>query len=144
MSNTNSVWQSLANKLNSIQSLHAFFDYQKGEPEGYPYATISLAEGSSEFGDSAGNQSARNLQKNTFTIRVYQEREENLFGAQKAERVSIDVLDEILTALYMDTTLSGLVKYQRPIDWQAGYEIQDRVVRTLEINVETLSIVASK
>jgi len=139
-----SIWVALANKLQSVQGLHSFFDYAKGEPDGYPFATLTIAEGESEFGDSAGNQSARNLQKQNFIVRVYQERDDDLFGPQKAERVSIEVLDEILTALYMDTTLSGTVKYQRPTEWSAGYDVQDKVVRTLEINIETLSIVNSK
>lgn len=134
----------IKNKLLSMQSIHSVYDYERGEPTGYPYVTISITNGSQEFGDSAGSESGRNIHNAEYVVKVYQEREENLFGTEKAERVSIEVLDELLTAFNNDTTLSGAVLWQLPKSWTATYEQKDKVVRVLEVTLEVVEVLTAK
>ncbi len=141
---TIAVWNTIRQKVEGSQNLHGVYDYQMGKSDGYPYATVTLAEGESEFGDSAGSFSARNIERNSFIIRVYQEQEPELFGAEKAERIAMEVLEELKTAFHQDTTLSGTVKWQRPVSWALGYEIVDKIVKTVELTIETMSVVNSK
>jgi len=131
-------------KVDELGSLHGSFDYETGKPTGFPFGTVTPDSGSTEFGDSAGSGSARNIQTSNFKVRIYQERESDLFGPEKAERVSLGVLDELLTAFQMDTTLSGTVLWQRPTEWNAGYDIRDKIVRLLEVTIQAVEDVNSK
>ena len=136
------VRDAIKSKVDDLGKLDGTFDYETGKNEGYPFATITPADGDSEFGDSRGGF-GRNIQKMRFVVRIYQERENHLFGAEKAENVSIAVLDELLTAFHADTTLSGTVLWQRPISWDAGYNVRDQIVRTLEVTIEAVKEVDS-
>jgi hypothetical protein len=134
-SNVGTIKAAILAKVAQIGSLYSSFDYQKGDPEGYPFATVVNLNGESTWGDSAGT-THRDIQKMRFAINIYQEREANLFGAQKAEMVATTVLDEIMTAFHADTTLSGAVLWQRPISWDTDDTIIDKVVRVMTIVIE--------
>lgn len=138
------VWNAIKNKVSGAGTLHGSYNYEMGQPDGYPYATVTLVDGNTAFGDSAASQSGRNIEKHNFVVRVYQEREPALFGAEKAERIAMEILDELLTAFNQDTTLSGVVKYSLPTEWQLSYDVNDKVVRTLELTIETMVVVNSK
>ncbi len=137
-SNVKRVRDAIKRKVDEIGSLNGTFDYDTGKNEGYPFAIVVPSNGTSAFGDSKGNNRGRDIQTMRFVIRVFQEREEHLFGAEKAENVALTALDEILTAFHSDTTLSGTVLWQRPTDWNADYEVRDQVVRALEITIEAV------
>jgi len=138
------TWQAIVSKVNEAQTLHGVFDYATGKPTGFPYATVTLSQGDAEVGSSAGINSGYNIENNTFLVRVFQEREQDAFGPEKAERVAVEVLDELLTAFHNDATLSGTVKWQLPRRWSMGYEISDQVVRTVQLEIETVAVVNSK
>lgn len=138
------VWNALNTKVQGMTSITGSFNYETGLPSGSPFAIITPLTGGSEFGDSAGSLSGRNLQTHTFQIRIYQERESTTFGSADSERIIIQAGDELLDALYNDTTLSGTVKYQRPIDWEFGYEQREFTARYVQVNVEALEIVNAK
>jgi hypothetical protein len=138
------IWTIIKQKVENAQSLHGTYNYEEGKPDGYPYATVTLVQGEAKFGDSAGSGSGRNIEQHEFVVRVYQERETELFGAEKAERIAMEILDELLTAFHNDTTLSGQVKWQLPTAWQLGYDVIDKAVRTVELTIETTSVVNSK
>lgn len=137
-SNVKRVRDAIKNKVDEMQTLNGVFDFETGKNNGYPFATVTPQDGSSDWGDSRGNNRGRNIQEMNFLVRVYQEREEHLFGAEKAENVSLNVLDEVLTAFHADTTLSGTVLWQRPVSWNSGYEIRDQMVRTLEVTIKAV------
>lgn len=125
-------------KVDEAGSLQGTFDFETGDNTGYPFATVSPADGESEFGDSAGKQGGRNIQTMRYDIKIYQEREKHQFGQEKAENVALGVLDELLTAFHQDTTLSGAVLWQRPINWNADYEILNSIVRTMNIQIQVV------
>ncbi len=134
-SNVLTIRNAIKTKVDQLGKLQGSFDYETGKNTGHPFATVTPVEGESEFGDSVGSGRGRNIQTMDFAIRVYQEREESGFGAEKAENVSIGVLDETLTAFHADTTLSGTVLWQRPVGWNMGYAPRESLVRTLEITI---------
>lgn len=144
MSSRSAIWNYIENKVNGASSLIGTYNYEQGQADSYPYATVTLLEGKARIGDSAGSQSGRNIEENSFVVRVYQEREPALFGAEKAERIAMKILDELLTAFHQDTTLSGTVKWCMPSSWSLGYDVIDKAVRTLELTIETTSVVDSK
>jgi hypothetical protein len=79
-----------------------------------------------------------------FVVRVFQARDTSDFDSQKAENISLIVLDELLTAFHNDTTLSGTVLWQRPTDWVTEYETVDQVVRTLQVTITAVKEINSK
>ena len=126
-------------KLNEMQSLKAAFDYEAANPEGkYPFVTLTLRGGEGEF-----RSTAHNLRKRSFWVRLYQERTKIGQGSENAERIVADVIDEMETALDMDTTLSGTCKYVTPVDWEAMYVARGENVRLLQIRVDAVDLVSS-
>jgi len=126
-------------KLNEMQSLKAAFNYETSNSGGsYPFATLTLKDGSGIFESTAAN-----LRRRGFNIRIYQEQSKTGQGPQNAERIALAVIDELETALDMDTTLSGTIKYARPISWRASYVDRELDTRILEISLEAFEIVSS-
>ena len=76
-------------------------------------------------------------------IRVYQEQSKEGQGVAQAEVIAINVLDELIAHLDLNTTLSGACKYARPASYQAMYQNRELDTRILEIQVEAVELVAS-
>lgn len=128
-------------KLNGVSGLNGVYRQEVDKPTNgqYPYATVTLESWNGEFGDTI-----RNIRIYKFAVRVYQERVEAAFGATKAERLNDEMVDEILTAFDADTTLSGVVKFVRPLSGDNDYierEIGD--IRVAEFIVEAETVVPS-
>lgn len=120
-----------------MQSLKAAYDFPTSNPSGYyPYAVLVLREGEGEFASTA-----HNLRRHGFVIRVYQEQSAIGQGVETAEDISSTVLDELLTALDRDTTLSGACKYVRPVSWNTSYENREFDVRVLELQLDAYDLV---
>ena len=130
----------LLTKLNEMQSLKAAWDWEISNTDGkYPYATLTLKEGEANFASTA-----HNLRRRGFTIRLYQERQKDVGQTpEQAEDIMTAVIDELETALDMDTTLSGTCKWVRPVGWHADYLVKDTSIRLLEIDVDAFDIVSS-
>lgn len=142
--NITTIRNAIKNKVSELGSLVAVYDYDTGDVPGTPFATVTPTQGSSEFGDSAGSNSARNIQTAEFVVRVFQSRDLSDFDSQLAENISLSVLDELLTAFHNDITLSGTVLWQRPTSWFTEYEITDQVVRTLQVTITAVKAIDSK
>jgi len=126
-------------KLNDMQSLKAAFDYEAANSDGkYPFATLTLRDGTGSF-----ESTAHNLRRRGFTVRVYQEQTKAGQGPQNAERIATETIDELEQALDMDTTLSGTVKYVTPISWRAVYQKRGTSTRILVIDIDALELVES-
>ncbi|MHA1842390.1 MAG: hypothetical protein ACTSYW_10490 [Candidatus Heimdallarchaeota archaeon] len=129
----------LLEKLNDMQSLKGAWDWETSNPEGkYPFATLTLRDGSGSF-----ESTAHNLRRRGFKIRIYQERSKTGQGPENAEDISASVIDELEEALDMDTTLSGACKYVIPVGWRAGYVDRELDTRILEIDVDAFELVSS-
>ncbi len=137
-SNVLTIRNSIKAKVDELGTLQGSFDYETGKNTGHPFATVTPLDGESDFGDSVGSGRGRNIQTMNFAVRVYQEREQSGFGAEKAENISLAVLDELLTAFHADTTLSGTVLWQRPTSWTTGYEPREKLSRTLEVTIKAV------
>lgn len=131
----------LVTKFNGMSGLHAVYDYKPGTvPDGkYPYACVTLADFSGEFADTIRNK--RNF---VFSVEVYQERTEAGAGNQKAERIMRELVDEVLTAFDADTTLSGMVKWVKPVSGRFDYDDNETGdQRIAEFTLEAMAIVPS-
>ena len=130
----------LLNKLQSMNTLKATYDWETSNASGnYPYATVTLDGGESNFASTA-----HNLRRRLFTVRVYQERSKIGQGPENAESISVGVIDELETAFDMDTTLSGTCKFVRPVKWDARYQDRELDVRILQIDIEAIELVTSQ
>lgn len=140
MSNIASITTKIKQKVSEMGSIKNTYDYEKGidTSTGFPLATVTFKSGEGEF-----LTTAHNLRKHQFFIRVYQEKTTAGAGSNKAERVSREVLDELLTAFDYDTTLSGTVKWVRPVSWDGAYLDRELDVRVLEVVLEAAEIVNS-
>lgn len=128
----------IENKLNDTQTINTVSGYRTSQINDYPIAEVSLRQGEVEFGSVAHN---RQLQG--FSIAVSQEFGAN-FDKAKAERVITEVLDEVLNAFDMDTTLSGACKWQRITAWRATYEEREHDLRVLDIDLDAFELVSAK
>jgi len=129
----------LSTKLNDMGSLKAVYDYPSANPSGYyPCAILTLKDGDGSFATTA-----HNTRRHGFWIRVYQEQSKQGQGVEKAEDIAVLVMDELYTALDMDTTLSGACKYVRPIGYDASYIDRELDTRVLEIQVDAYDIVSA-
>lgn len=126
-------------KLQDMGSLKYVYDYEKGQPEGYPFATLTLREGEGQFADTQ-----KHLRRRSFNVRVYQERTEAGQGASNAERLAAQCIDELETAFDMDITLSGNVKWARPVRWTAGYVEREVNTRVLDVIVDTMELTTTR
>lgn len=139
--NVQRIVSALVLKLQGVSGLAEVFAYEPDAPTNgnYPFATITPQSFTAEFADTQ-----RNLRTYTFAIRLYQERTATAFGNQKAERLIREMVDEITTAFDMDTTLSGMVHWVKPIRGDLSYidrEIGD--TRIAEFTIEAKTIVDS-
>ncbi|MCG3203923.1 MAG: hypothetical protein KCHDKBKB_00600 [Elusimicrobia bacterium] len=135
----NTVRTKLLTALNDMQSIKAAFDWETSNPDGkYPFATLTLREGDAIF-----QSTAHNLRKEGFRIRIYQERSKMGQGPESAEDISANVIDELQAHLDRNTTLSGTVKYVRPIGWRASYIDRELDSRILEVDIDAYEIVNS-
>lgn len=133
---TVAVKQAIVTKLSAMQNLKAVYNYEATNVSGfYPFATVTLAGGTGEFASTAHNLRTRN-----FTIRVYQEKMETGQGDQNAESIIANVVDEMETAFDADTTLSGICKFARPIEWNADYLDREQDVRILNITIQAIEL----
>lgn len=135
------ISSTIATKIRGVSGLSDVYEYEIDKPDSgkYPFATVTPRAFTGEFGDTI-----RNIRTYTMVIRVYQERTEVAFGNQKAERLIREITDEMLTAFDADTTLSGLVKFVRPVFGDLSYE--DREIgdtRVCEFILDCVSVVPS-
>lgn len=130
------VQAKLLQKLNDMQSLKAAYPWETSNPNGnFPYATLTLREGSGKFASTF-----HNIRRRGFRIRIYQELSKIGQGPQMAEAIQTSVIDELEAALDMDTTLSGTVKYVEPPNWRATYVDRELDTRVLEMDVDAYEI----
>lgn len=144
MNNIKTIRDAIKNKVSQMATLVAVYDYETGEVTGTPFATVSPMSGITDWGDSAGSQSGRNIQTIEYVVKIFQGRDLEDFDAQTAENISLNVLDELLTAFNNDTTLSGTVLWQKPSNWQMEYEVIDQIVRTLQVTIQVGKSIDSK
>lgn len=142
MRDVQDISQALVRKLQGVSGLQAVYNYEIDKPEQgkYPFATVVQQAFSGRFGDTQ-----RNIRTYTFSVNVYQERVEAAFGNEKAERLVREMVDEILTAFDMDTTLSGMVKWVSPVSGDLDYierEIGD--TRIANFIIEATNVVDSR
>ena len=136
---TLSIKTAIINKLDDMGSLKAVFAYETGNPNGkYPFATVTIKDG-----DGIYRTNRHNERRYGYWIRIYQEQNKVGQGMSAAEDISIDVIDELMTAFDMDTTLSGICKFVEVVSFKADYVNRELDSRILEIEVNAHDIVAS-
>lgn len=129
----------LMEALNSMQTLKAAFDWEASNPDGkYPFATLTIREGEGVF-----RSTAHNLRNRGFNIKVYQEQSKIGQGAENAEDIVVNIIDELERYFDMNTTLSGTCKYTRPIGYDAGYVDREHDTRILEYKVDVYELVSA-
>lgn len=131
----------IANKVRGVSGIQDVYEYEIDKPTNgrYPFAVVTPQAFSGDFGDTI-----RNLRTYEMSIRIYQERVGASAGNEKAERLIREMTDEILTAFDMDTTLSGMMKFVRPVHGDLSYidrEIGD--TRVAEFILDCVNVVPS-
>ena len=135
----NDISGAIVTKISGVSGLHDVYNYEPDKPTDgkYPFASVTPLSFEGEFGDTI-----RNIRRYRFAVRIYQERTQAAFGNSKSERLVREMLDEILTAFDDDTTLSGMVKFVKPVSGDLSYD--DREIgdtRVAEIIVEAMGVV---
>lgn len=134
------ISQKIAEKLGDVQGIKAVYEYESANPSGqYPLATVTPNNFDGEYASTAHNRRSY-----FFNVRIYQERTETGFGSEKAERVMREVVDEVMDAFDMDTTLSGTVMFCRPIGGNFDYTEREHDARTAELLLEAVRVVTAQ
>lgn len=131
----------IKDKVDEMGRLNDLYEYEIDKPKSgkYPFATITVSEFEGEFGSTN-----KNIQKQTYSVKIYQERTPGGKGSETAERIMRETLDEMITAFDRDPTLSGLVKVMRPIGGSVGYiEREAGETRMVEVLLEATTVVDS-
>lgn len=131
-----SIKTAIKNKLDCISHLENVYSEDTGSEAGNPYATVTKARFESSFADTN-----RNFQEWFFTIRLYTKKTDDGFTIRTAERVSDELVDEIVTAFHMDTTLSGSCKYVEPIDGDFSWVSATEAIRLAEITLKATEVI---
>jgi hypothetical protein len=130
-----SIKTAIQNKLDACAYIDVVYGYETGKESGHSYATVTKARFESKFLDNK-----RNENNWFFTIRLHTERSANGFGVSTAETISDTMVDEVITAFHMDTTLSGTCKYIEPIDADFSYAEGPESVRVAEITLKAVEV----
>jgi len=138
MADQNSIKNALVAKITTttVKALKEVFSYQPSSPDGYPYAVIVYLGDEDEV-----IQTNTNKRIYTFSIRLFQERMEDNFGAEKAERVIGEARDDVVALLDADQNLgqSDILYVERTIN-DSGYT-ESGTERLIEINLRFVTTV---
>ena len=137
------IKSAIKTKLEGVSHLRHVYDYANADPGGFPFATIREADWVGEFADFSAI-SKRNLRTWNFEVRVFVEVDEASFGSEKAQRVSTEATDEILTAFDFDTTLSGTVKQVGVVEGNNDFEIIGNTMQVVNLTISCLDLVDAK
>ena len=130
-----SIKIAIKNKLDDIGKLEVVYGYETGKESGHSYATVTKLRLESEFGDTQ-----RNINNWFFSIKLYTERSKDGFGVETAERISDELIDEVLDAFHMDTTLSGTCKFVEPLRVDFSYLEGPEAVRVADIELRAQEV----
>ena len=135
------IKSAIITKLNAVSGLNGVYSYEPDAPTDgkYPFATVITDNGDGRFGDTI-----RNERQIRFQINIYTERLAAANGSEKAERISDETIDEILTAFDADTTLSGTCHFVKPLSFNTNYD--DRELgdtRVAQFIVDAMAVVPS-
>src|SRR5258708_3794176 len=124
-------------KLGGVGTLNIAYGSEQTPTDGkYPFATVVMAASDAKFGDTI-----RNIRTHKFFINIYQERLAIGFGNQKAEDVILAICDEVETAFDADITLSGVVKFLKPIKPNMSHMAREfGDIRMAKYTVEAISV----
>lgn len=132
---TQDIRQSIKTKLEAMQTLKTVKDHKTSDIDGdYPVAMLSLGEGDGEV-----RANVKALTRYSFNVDVYTEMGTN-FTPEKAERVTNEIVDEMLAAFRADTTLSGTVTYVEQIEWDAAFEQREHDVRVVSFMINAQAV----
>jgi len=106
----------LKTKLETLTSLAAVHDYEKSKLDNFPVACITASDSPSDTFDTGNN-----LRDYSFTIRIYDSREDNEAESEARMRA---VVDEIIDALDNSQDLGGACHFLKPAPSKWGYTDQ--------------------
>ena len=133
------IKQTIKTKLEAMQGINLVKDYATSTVDGeYPLAILTVGDGSGSV-----NANVRSLTTYGFNIGIFIESATN-FTPEKAERIAVELIDEMTEAFRMDTTLSGTVSYCDQLEWETGYEIREHNTRVVnfKLNVNKIEILS--
>lgn len=122
-----SLASALVNILSNISSIVAIYSYEPKELKDYPAATVTALRHQDTFLDTAANKRVF-----TFNIRVYFRTDVE----QDAESILRGIVDQIISAIESNVTLSGACDFARPTEAVWDYQERELPVRVAVLSVE--------
>lgn len=132
-----SVKQALLDKFQGLSTIAIVSGYDTQVWHKYPAAALRAIAGNADFETTHHHRRRR-----IFNLRVYVDR--SVWNEKEAEELSLDILDEIETALDRDVTLSGLCAFVAPTSWSTDFEIREFDVKVLTCNIEATEIIVTR
>ena len=142
MDKTETIRAAIKGKLQALNHIKQVWDYEPDDLAGkFPAIALTLRD----YSDTKFADNQRNVRSYNFTAKFYIERGgKHGFSPEKAERVMVELLDEFVTAMDMDTTLSGICQYAKVTKGRAGYEGRELNMRVAEMDVECVAVTDAK
>ena len=129
-----SIKSTLLTKMQGLSTVAVVSGFNVAPWPQYPGASLTALEGSAQFASTHHNNRER-----AFSLKVYVDH--TVWSRKQAEDLSIDVLDEVETALDWDTTLSGTVALVTPVSWSTRFETREFDQKILNLTIATSEIV---
>lgn len=122
-----SLGSALTTILESISDINAVYNHEPKELKDYPAVTVTALRHQDTFSDTAANKRVF-----TFNIRVYFRTDVE----QDAESVLRGIVDQIISAIESNVTLSGACDFARPTEAVWDYQERELPVRVAVLSVE--------
>lgn len=132
MSDYANIKDAIKDKLETITEIKETYGYEKGQFDDYPSATVGGFKLDEEWSDTAAN-----IRKWSFRVRIYQEMEKEGKGPEEAETIIDEIADKIIDTFDNDRYLSA-VDDVIGVWVTAGNSWEDRELnmRILELEVQ--------
>lgn len=130
----------IKNKVANLSHIRHCYGYENANPDGFPFAIVTLDTFDGRFGDFSA-LSKRNIRNWNFLVRVFVEKDESSFGSEKAERVAVEVADELLIEFDKDTTLGGEVSMVQVVSGSFSNGQMGNTVRVVDFVISCMDVV---
>jgi hypothetical protein len=128
-SNFSTIKSYIKTKLEGINGLKYVYNYEKGDLSGYPACTIVGVSVISPLEDTCNN-----LREYVFKIRIFQEINENSRGADSAESIIDNLVDEVINKFDEDYHLGGNVEMSG-VTATLGWVDRELAMRVFELDL---------
>ncbi len=121
-------------KLQAITGIEKIYGYEKGDLDGFPAVTVTLAGIEAPILDNVSDS-----RRYDFRIKLFQEMEDDGVGAEESESRVEALIDTLIGTFEDDYRLGGLA-YNTSLKVEMGYSDRGPSMRVFEMTLEVYTV----